>query len=507
MKKILLLAVVLLSSILLPAQGVYQLWGMTQAGGKDDQGVIFNTDGAGNKFRLKHEFSNLFNQGYGPVLELTAYKGKFYGMTIRGGVYNTGVIFEWNPNTGIYTKKVDLKNAGASLTLPSGKLTLSNGKFYGTSYYGANGSGAIFEWDPNTNIYTEKFDFSYSEDGQAPLGGLIMYGDKYYGLTAGGGSNYAGVIFEWDPATNVYTKKYDFNSVDGTYPSGGLTIYGCRLYGMTSWGGLNEAGVIFEWSPTSNVFQKKFDFDGTGGSHPYGNLTLLNGIFYGTTNRGGANNTGAIFKWHPATNIYYKQFDFNNANGESPVGSLIANNGKFFGLTNGGGSMNYGVIFEWNPSTNIYSKKLDFNGANGKNPSSGNSFTLVPAPVAKGLPGSCTTFLPVTINSSNNNQWISITDDDGNAVAEIKANGNNLGIVTASMFINNTAVREDASKRLYLDRNITITAQVQPTTAVDIRLYIKGVEYEALKNAVNSNGQSAGIDSISDITVYKVSDG
>ncbi len=52
---------------------------------------------------------------------------------------------------------------------------------------------------------------------------------------------------------------------------------------------------------------------------------------------------------------------------------------------------------------------------------------------------------------------------NSNIVAEINANGNNLGDVTTSFYINSGAEREIVfNKNLYLDRNITITPTNQP---------------------------------------------
>jgi len=102
--------------------------------------------------------------------------------------------------------------------------------------------------------------------------------------------------------------------------------------------------------------------------------------------------------------------------------------------------------------------------------------------------------------------WVAIVDDKGDAVAEIKANGNNLGLVATSMFIRNGQVREDGNKRLYLDRNITITPTVQPTSPIDIRLYIKETEFAAFKGALNSFGQSANINTINDLGIYRNGD-
>ena len=111
------------------------------------------------------------------------------------------------------------------------------------------------------------------------------------------------------------------------------------------------------------------------------------------------------------------------------------------------------------------------------------------------------------IDNTNNNTWVPVTDTFGDVLAEIKANGNNLGIVNSFMYINNTAVREDENKILYLDRNLTLTPSNQPISTVDIRLYIKQVEYMALKNAMNSNGMPSGINSIDDVGIFKNNDG
>jgi uncharacterized repeat protein (TIGR03803 family) len=282
-----------------------------------------------------------------------------------------------------------------------------------------------------------------------------------------------------------------------------------KFYGLTNKGVSNNVGVIFEWDPATNVYNKKIDLSLAIGKLPNGSLSLYSQKLYGMTASGGANNKGVIFEWDPATNVYTKKLDFANTDTYNPQGSLTLNAGKFYGMTRDGGSNNAGVIFEWDPVNNVYNKKRDLNASSGGTLPGGNTdISLAPAPVAKGIPGSCVSFPVVTIDNTNNNEWVPITDDLGNAVAEIKANGNNLGMVSSSMFIQNGSVREDGNNRLYLDRNITITPEypVAPGSSVEIRLYIRNAEYQALKNAVNSNGQPSGIGSINDIGVYKNND-
>ena len=111
----------------------------------------------------------------------------------------------------------------------------------------------------------------------------------------------------------------------------------------------------------------------------------------------------------------------------------------------------------------------------------------------------------VTIDANNNTLWVPITGPDGNIMAEIKANGNNLGTVT-STFYNSGTVREDASKRLYLNRSMTITPQNQPSSAVNVRLYITSAELASLIGATNSQGQGSGVSSIGNLKVLKNTD-
>ena len=98
-------------------------------------------------------------------------------------------------------------------------------------------------------------------------------------MTAYGGVNGDGVLFEYDPATNIYTKKFDFDgSATGVYPFGSLLEAGNgKLYGMTVYGGVNGDGVLFEYDPATNTCAKKLDFDGSAtGTYPFGSLIEIN---------------------------------------------------------------------------------------------------------------------------------------------------------------------------------------------------------------------------------------
>jgi uncharacterized repeat protein (TIGR03803 family) len=304
---------------------------------------------------------------------LYGYGQTFLGMTYGGGSDNLGSIIKFDAGndslTALYSPTTTTPGAN-----PYGSLTFANGKFYGMTRYGDSSNiGTIFEWDPATNVYTSKKKFT-GDDGAKPFGDLTYANDKFYGMTYEGGNSGNGVIFEWDPTTNVYTKKKDFTGDDGANPSGSLTYANGKFYGMTYRGGSSGNGVIFEWDPVSNAYSKKKEFAGTDGTNPRGGLTYSNGKFYGMTQYGGSSGKGVIFEWDPATNAYSKKKDFTGIDGANPWGNLTLANDKFYGMTQYGGSSGNGVIFEWEPVSNMYIKKKEFTGDDGANPSGSLTF-------------------------------------------------------------------------------------------------------------------------------------
>jgi len=120
--------------------------------------------------------------------------------------------------------------------------------------------------------------------------------------------------------------------------------------------------------------------------------------------------------------------------------------------------------------------------------------------VTSGTDNTCTTSTTVTIDNTNANLWVPITGPDGNIMAEIYANGNILGTVTSSFYKNAGSIRITNGLH-YLDRNITITPQTQPSTPVKIRLYISKAELDALVADVLSS-----VTSISSLQILKNSD-
>jgi uncharacterized repeat protein (TIGR03803 family) len=350
-----------------------KLYGMTAYGGENNLGVLFEWDPALNTYTKKLDFNGLGNGSNPQGSLLQADNGKLYGMTAYGGESDNGVLFEWDPTTNTYTKKLDFNGEGNG-GIPWGSLMQADdGKIYGmTTFGGVSGDGTLFEWDPAADSLTKKLDFNYNESGRNPYGSLVqadngrLYGMTYSGARVPNENSSFGELFEWNPVTNTYMKKFKFDKPEnGTYPKGSLMkAANGKLYGMTSSGGEYYVGVLFEWDPVQDTFTKKTDFKNIEkGEGPNGSLVQLdNGKLYGMTNKGGTNNAGVIFEYDPVTSDFAKKFTFIKAeNGSEPFGSLVqADNGKLYGMTLSGGEINRGVLFEWDPVAEIYTKKFDF---------------------------------------------------------------------------------------------------------------------------------------------------
>jgi uncharacterized repeat protein (TIGR03803 family) len=355
-------------SLLLASNG--KLYGMTSLGGVYNKGVIFEYDISSNLYVKKLDFNGTNGSTpYGSLME--ASNGKLYGMTKNGGINLNGNIFEYDYNTNICNNK---GNVGS----PYGSLIESiNGKIYGLSFNGgAGGKGYLFEYDPNTSSYSIKFSFPNIATGPGnPYGSLLEASNgKFYGMTSVGGTYNKGVIFEYNISSNLCVNKFDLNGINGATQNGSLIEYQSgaagNLYGVTNTGGERSQGVLFKYSINSSSYTKMVDFSyDPKGSAPQPSLTKgQNGKLYGTTMGGGLNNLGTIFEFDTITKIITKKIDFSNSNGYNANGLTLASNGKFYGTTKSGGLYTLGTIFEYNPSTNIFSKLHDFINGAGSSP-------------------------------------------------------------------------------------------------------------------------------------------
>jgi len=391
------------------------LWGLTELGGANNMGVVFEFNVQSNTITKKIDFAGATN-GQQPAGSLAkVYTGKLYGMTQLGGASLVGEIFEYDHQTNTLTKKIDFNGSNGSR--PSGSLLeVFKGKMYGITYIGGNNNmGVLFEYNHGTNVLTVKHHFDGMLTGKNPRGSLIKaVNGNLYGLTYKGGTNDEGVLFEYDAVNDTIYNRYNFGGVNGVNPWGSLCqAANGKLYGMTELGGTNNEGVLFEYDTLAKVFTKKIDFDSaTSGRYPLGSLiSATNGKLYGCASWGGANDDGVLFEYTPGASSVTKLHDFDLlTSGQYPYGALLqASNGKLYGLTKNGSVTNDGILFEYNITTSTFSALSSFANTNGSKP----SYTqLLELP----------TIIGIEENEANNLMAVYPNPTTGEFYLELKAN-------------------------------------------------------------------------------------
>lgn len=317
-----------LGSLTVTSEG--RLFGMTNSGGEYNAGTIFEYHRGSETYTVVKDFERVIDGSFPKGALIEASSGSLYGMTNSGGANSGGVLFEFDPSNGTYTNHIDFDGTNTG-DFPTGSLMkASDGKLYGvTSQGGVDNKGVLFQFDPATNVFTNLYEFSGTANGQGPVGELVEGSNGvFYGMTRFGGANSRGVIFEYDLSTDTYTKKLDFDGANnGNNPEGSLIkASNGKLYGMATRGGVNDKGVLFEFDIATDTYTKHLDFDEANkGALPYGSLVeTSNGLLYGLTGFGGINSDGVLFEFDPSTNTYSKKLDFENkSSGYYPEGNLI----------------------------------------------------------------------------------------------------------------------------------------------------------------------------------------
>lgn len=200
---------------------------------------------------VPHTFTGA-GDGGNPIAGLTAdTAGNFYGVAADGASSN-GTIFELT-SSGFNTV---LALAGDA-TQPQGNLIFDpSGNFYGTSAGNDNGGATVFEMMPSGGgwNFTIAYSLGVFLDGGGPNSGVVRdSAGNLYGTAVDLGSNNEGLVFKLAPSGGgwTYTVLHEFTGGDdGDYPIGGLVLDAQgNLYGTTSGGGAYGSGVVWEITP------------------------------------------------------------------------------------------------------------------------------------------------------------------------------------------------------------------------------------------------------------------
>jgi uncharacterized repeat protein (TIGR03803 family) len=280
------------SGLIMDSSG--NLYGTTWQGGADNDGTIFELAQGSSTITTLASFDGTNGAApYAGLLKDSA--GNLYGTTTVGGADNDGTIFKLAQGSSTITALASFDGTNGSN--PYAALVMdSSGNLYGTAVLGgADGDGTIFELAQGSSTITALASFD-GTNGAYPYATLIMdRSGNLYGTADIGGANNDGAIFELARGSSTITTLASFDGTNGPLVYAGLLMDSSgNLYGMTAEGGADGDGVIFELagseremvspaSPTLNTT--------AGGTIVLGSSTPLTDS---ATLSGGYNETGSI---------------------------------------------------------------------------------------------------------------------------------------------------------------------------------------------------------------------
>jgi uncharacterized repeat protein (TIGR03803 family) len=242
-------------ALVLDAAGM--LYGTTAAGGSNSVGTVFTLSTNGTGFAVLHTFVTNGVDGASPAGGLLlGNDGTLYGLTEAGGTNNAGSVFELNTTGNDYALLHNFQTNGADGTAPgSGLLQGANGALYGTTQQGGtNGAGTVFSINPDGSGYgivqsfssslTNSLTFRRGAGALVQASGSTLYGTIYEG---GVSNSYGGLMFQINTDGSGYNTVHGFgtNTGDGLNPSGGMVFAGASWYGTTEFGGDWGAGSLY----------------------------------------------------------------------------------------------------------------------------------------------------------------------------------------------------------------------------------------------------------------------
>jgi uncharacterized repeat protein (TIGR03803 family) len=262
-----------------------------QDGGAGDEGTVFEIAHGSGKVTTLASFDGANGRFPGGVVADA--QGNLYG-TAAAGWTGGATAFEIAKGSGRVATLAAFTGAGAA---PKGVVMDGQGNLYGTDQDGGpKGAAAVFEIARGSGQVTTL----------ASFGGLIGSGvsavtadgqGNLYGTTEDGGTYGDGSVFEIARGSGTVTTLASFNGDGGTVPDASVGVKldaQGNLYGVTAFGGTNGEGTLFEVARGSGTVTTLASFAGINGA-TVGDLMMDGaGTFYGTTD--GSGRGGTVFR-------------------------------------------------------------------------------------------------------------------------------------------------------------------------------------------------------------------
>ena len=220
----------------------------------------------------------------------------YYGLGVKGfagaNVLGGGDFWEYDPATNVWTQKANHPaiNDGAGSGVESQPVSFAiNGK----GYVALGSLRAVWEYDPTTNAWTKK-NQNHPLGTNASLQGAVAFvvNGKAY-ICGGNGGTSRRDLYEYDPVANTWTKKADFPNTNGIYRTQGFAIGTKGYVGAGVVGsGTNK---FWEYDTVTDTWKEIAAYPGGNASDAV--ATTLNGKGYVRVN-------GKLYEYSPTTNTW-----------------------------------------------------------------------------------------------------------------------------------------------------------------------------------------------------------
>ena len=160
------------------------------------------------------------------------------------------------------------------------------GSLYGTTEFGANGSGTVFKLTRRNSGWVLSPLYAFPFNGEANPVARVIFGPdgSLYGTTQFGGSgpcnggygDNCGTVYNLKPPASACkaalcpwteTMLYSFNGPDGEFPQGDVVFDKAgNLYSTTSQGGSKGLGTVFKLTPSNGGWTQSVIDNFTGGA-------------------------------------------------------------------------------------------------------------------------------------------------------------------------------------------------------------------------------------------------
>ena len=304
---------------------------------------------------LNESYSGIFSTNLTGLTPETTYFVRAYAVYDNGPtVYGNELTFSTSFAQGTGTQKADFPG-GARIGARG--FSIDNKVYIGLGNDSENLMRDFWEWDQATNMWTRK---DYLGNSMIGTVGFSIGTKGYIGV---GSTN---EFWEYDPAINTWTQKSSLPGTPGITGIVGFSI-GTKGYIGTGYLGDGYSGGIFsqefwEWDQATNIWKKKAGFPGNERSDAVGFSIGTKG-FIGTGLGESGISCKDFWEWDQVTNTWTQKADFPGTSRASAVGFSIGNKG-YIGT---GRSYDTSPAFskdfwEWDQATNLWTRKSNFAG-------------------------------------------------------------------------------------------------------------------------------------------------